>query len=160
VTGQDLRTLKAHAGEVKSLAFSADGQLTSAAADGTIRVWDARPWTPELRRQREALGLVEYLCQRLPSKEKMIERIGADKGITEEVRKEAVALLDAYWPGHLRRQLADCLAAKKWGPALRYADQLLALDLKEGNLHMTRNRLLALGQRQGVIQNWLVLGPL
>jgi hypothetical protein len=192
-SGKELRTLKGHSGMVLSVAFSPDGsRLASGSYNQTIHVWDARPWTPELRRQREALGLVEYLCQKFPSKEKVAERIRADKGITEEVRHAASTLFDAYWPRHLRHQLADCLFTKKWDAALPYADQLVALFPKEGNLYAARaeiqqgqgrfdlaaadlakaaelgaapaeinrvSRLLALGQRQGVIQDWLVLGP-
>jgi WD40 repeat protein len=191
--GQELRTLKG-TGPVGSVAFSPDGsRLASWSGDQTIRLWDARPWTPELRRQREAVGLVDHLCQKFPStKEKVAERIRADKGITEEVRHEALALLDNYWPGHLRHQLADNLFTKKWNAALPYADQLLVLFPKEESLYAARaeirqglgrlaeaaadltravklgatpaeikrvSRLLALGQRQGVIQDWLVLGP-
>jgi hypothetical protein len=194
VSGKELRTLKGHAHEVWGLAFSPDGtRLASGSDDKTIHIFDARPWTPELHRQREALGLVEYLCHRFPStKEKVAERIRANKGITEDVRHEALALLDAYWPGHLRHHLADSLLNKKWDAASLYADQLLALFPKDGNLYAARaevqqgqgrwaeaadnltraaelraapaefnsaSRLLALAQRQGVIQDWLVLRP-
>jgi hypothetical protein len=76
--------------------WNSGGHLLGAAAeamrqpaDHTIKVWDARPWTPELRRQREALGLVELLCQKSPSKEKVAERIRAHKSFTEDVRQEA-----------------------------------------------------------------------
>jgi WD40 repeat protein/serine/threonine protein kinase len=103
-SGQELCTLKGHTRAVRSVAFSADGsRLASGSDDRTIQVWDARPWTPELRRQREALGLVEYLCQKLPAKEKVTERIRADKGITEVVRQEALKLLETYWPRHARQ---------------------------------------------------------
>jgi dipeptidyl aminopeptidase/acylaminoacyl peptidase len=192
-SGRELRTLKGHTGEVCSVAFSPDGsRLASGSFDHAIHVFDARPWTPELRRQSEALGLVEYLCQKSPSQEKVAERIRDDRGITEEVRHAALTLLDAYWPRRLRHQLEDSLFAKKWNAALPYTDQLLALFPKDGNLYAARaeiqlgqgrfaeatadltraaelgaapaeikrlSRLLALGQRQGVIQDWLVLGP-
>jgi WD40 repeat protein/serine/threonine protein kinase len=104
-SGRELRTLKGHAKWICSVAFSPDGsQLASGSADQTIYVFDARPWSPELRRQREALGLVEYHCRKSSSKEKVAERIRADKGITEEVRHEALALLEVYWPRHVQAE--------------------------------------------------------
>jgi WD40 repeat protein len=97
--GQELRTLKAHTGAVLSVAFSPDGnRLASCSTDQTIQVFDARPLTPELRRQREALGLVEFHCQKSASKDKVAERIRADKGISEEVRRESLTLLEVYTP--------------------------------------------------------------
>jgi len=40
--------LKGHTGRVWSVAFSADGKrLASASEDGAVKVWDARPLTPE-----------------------------------------------------------------------------------------------------------------
>jgi WD40 repeat protein/serine/threonine protein kinase len=107
-SGQELRTLKGHTGWVSSVAFSPDGsRLASGSDDQTAHVFDARPWTPELRRQREALGLLEYLCEKLPSnKEKVAERIRADKGITEDVRREALDLLEVYWPRRVRAEQA------------------------------------------------------
>jgi WD40 repeat protein len=107
-SGQELRTLKGHTSHVRCVAFSPDGsRLASGSDDQTAHIFDARPWTSELRRQREALGLVEYLCQqRFPSKENVAERIRADKGITVEVRDAALALLDVYWPRHVRAKEA------------------------------------------------------
>jgi WD40 repeat protein/serine/threonine protein kinase len=136
-SGRELRKLKGD--QLRWAAFSPDdSQLAAWGNDQTIHIWDVRPWTPELRWQREAIGLVEYLCRKLSSKEKVAERIRADKGITEEVRHEALALLEIHWPRHLRRQLADRLVIKKWDAGLLIADQLLALFPKEGNLYAVR----------------------
>jgi WD40 repeat protein/tRNA A-37 threonylcarbamoyl transferase component Bud32 len=103
-SGQELRTLREPGSVVWCVAFHPDGRrLASARAlDGIIHIWDARPWTPELRRQREALGLLEYWCPKSTTKEKVIERIRADKGITEEVRQEALSLMEDYWSRHIR----------------------------------------------------------
>jgi len=43
-TGEELSTLRGHAGSVRGVSFSHDGkQLISASADGTLRLWDDRP---------------------------------------------------------------------------------------------------------------------
>src|SRR5262249_62382983 len=82
-SGRELRTLKGHADSLTSVAFSPDGwQLASGSWDGKIKIWDARPLPPGV--EREALGLLEYWCPKSPSKEKVGERLRADKGITEE----------------------------------------------------------------------------
>jgi WD40 repeat protein len=100
-SAQELRTLKGLGGW--GVAFSRDGsRLAAASHDGTIQLWDARPWTPELRQQREALGLLEYWCPKSTTKEQVVERIRADKGITEEVRQEALSMLEEYWPRHIQ----------------------------------------------------------
>ncbi len=39
-TGQELRSLKGHDSTVEGVAFSKLGQLASASADGTVRIWD------------------------------------------------------------------------------------------------------------------------
>jgi WD40 repeat protein/serine/threonine protein kinase len=42
-TGKEIRTLKGHAGVVKSAAYSPDGKrLASASGDGTVKVWDTQ----------------------------------------------------------------------------------------------------------------------
>jgi WD40 repeat protein len=103
-SGQELRSFRETGSVVWDVAFSPDGWRLAAvrAVDNVIHFWDARPRTPELRRQREALGLLEYWCPKSTSKEQVAERIRANKGITEEVRQEALSLLEDYWPRHTR----------------------------------------------------------
>jgi serine/threonine protein kinase len=124
-SGQELRTLKGHTHMIWSVAFSSDGsRLASGSWDTTIKLWDARPLTSELGRQREALGLLEYLCPKSPSKEKVIERLGAHKGITPEVRNEALALLGDYWPRHIRAEASAFVTSL-------FAKELLRAEVRE-----------------------------
>jgi len=47
-TGQESLTLKGRTSVVRSVSFSPDGKrLASASDDQTVKVWDARPLTPE-----------------------------------------------------------------------------------------------------------------
>jgi len=103
IRGQELQTLKGHDNWVYAVTFHPDGmRLASAGAGGKLLVWDARPADPELSRQREALGLLESLDSRYRSKHKVVEGIRSDKGITDEVRQEALSLLEAYWQRHAK----------------------------------------------------------
>ena len=124
-SGQELRTLKEQTGGVLSVAFSPDGHrlVASGNDDGTLTIWDAQPLTPELLRHREAHGLVEYLCQKSPSKEKVVKRIRADRGITEEVRQDALSLLDRFWARLIRAE-ADAFLHPLFAKGLLHAEVL------------------------------------
>jgi WD40 repeat protein len=145
---QDFRTLKGHAAQVLCVAFSPNGsQLVSESFDGVIQVWDARPLTPELRRQREALGLLEYLCPKSSSKEKVSERLAANKGITQEVRKEALARLDDYWTRYLRAEVSP-LVARLFAQGLLRAEVLEKIKADSGFSDAIRQQALTLAKKE------------
>jgi hypothetical protein len=119
VSGQETLTLKGHAHEnVTAVAFSPDGQrLASGGYDHTVRVWDARPWTPQLRIEQRARSLISSLYADLcPKSElieqnrlirtlytdmwlkaKMIQQINQDVTLEPEVRQEALEMLQRCW---------------------------------------------------------------
>jgi WD40 repeat protein len=95
--GEELLTLKGHPGSVTSLAFSPDGyRLVSACDQGVVRVWDARLPTAEVRAEREALGLVEFLVNQKLPREAVLKRIRADQTISEAVRAKALAMAPLF----------------------------------------------------------------
>ena len=54
------------------------------------KVWDARPWTPELRAEQEALSLVRFYSTPPISKDELLARIRADATVSEPVRERAL----------------------------------------------------------------------
>jgi hypothetical protein len=79
------------------VAFSPDGlTLASTSWDYALKVWDARPLTPELQVLREARGLVELLfAKSLPTAE-VLDHIRRDRTISEPVRQRALELAEPY----------------------------------------------------------------
>jgi len=98
MNGQEMLTLSGHAGSVTSVSFCADGtRLASASFDGTVKLWDARPWTPELRAQSQARGLLTVKRDRVKSLEELQATIRSDKSISDMVRQQALDWAELFW---------------------------------------------------------------
>jgi hypothetical protein len=95
--GQELRTLSGHTEAVWNVAFSPDGtRLASVSDDWTVVIWDARPLTPLVQVEVEAVGRLTYLSRKpLPSAE-VRAAIQRDKLISAAVRQKALELADRF----------------------------------------------------------------
>jgi WD40 repeat protein/serine/threonine protein kinase len=96
-TGDEVLTLPSHAGRVVSVAFSADGKrLAAATLDGFIEIWDARPWSPEIALEREAVSLLNHLFAKPLCKAQVIDYLLTSPTLLPPVRDKALALLNLY----------------------------------------------------------------
>jgi WD40 repeat protein len=94
-TGQEVFNLMP--GTVLGAAFSPDGsRLATVLRDHTIKIWEAHKPTREQLLQREAVGLVQSLFDRLVLKAQVVEVLRRDDGLPEELRREALARVEHY----------------------------------------------------------------
>src|SRR5262249_18529917 len=97
-TGQELRSLLGLNNSVTQIAFTPDGHRLVAAAPGSARVfiWDGRPSAAEVRDERSAVGLLDFLFSRPLAGNDVRAMIRAHPAITDAVRQKALALADRY----------------------------------------------------------------
>ncbi len=129
-TGKELIALRGHAGDVRSLAFSPDGaRLVSGGSGGVVKVWDARPLTEDLRTERQAIGLLQFLFGKPLLKEEVIAAVRRSQTISESVRQKALVLVERNWdePHRLNRASWEIVRVpgatpEKYREALRWAE--------------------------------------
>jgi tetratricopeptide (TPR) repeat protein len=68
----------------------------SAALDGTIRLWDARPLTPDLSAELEAVALLDSLFARPLPRSAVKSIVGDRLNIAVDVRQRALELADLH----------------------------------------------------------------
>lgn len=96
-TGEPLIVLRGHTDEVLDVTFSDHGNwLASASLDGTIRLYDARPLTPESSIEREALGALEFTFGKPLSKDDSIAYLKECPTLRAEAREMALGWIDRY----------------------------------------------------------------
>src|SRR5262249_60711433 len=89
-----LLTLHFHTDASPHVTFSPDGgQLFLATGGRAIQVFDARPLTPEILAEREALGQLEFLYARPLRQADVIEHLNNSPTITPAARQRALALV-------------------------------------------------------------------
>jgi WD40 repeat protein len=99
-TGRELLTLKG-SNPISSVAFSPSGRRIAAgflrgSNANTVKVYDARQWTTELRVEQRASAFILAAYEDLLTKDAVIEKLNNDKTISQNVQKKAQQLIKRY----------------------------------------------------------------
>jgi tetratricopeptide (TPR) repeat protein len=141
--GQLIRTLRGHAYGVWDVAFGPDGRwLVSADLSGQVKLWDGRPLTDDLRAEREARALLDWLYAVPSSPPDVPARLRADRTIGPAVRQKALALAPLYAEARVGRdayRLVEDLAKRP----LPREEILEKLRLQKGGDAAVRQKALA-----------------
>ena len=130
---------------VWSVAFSADGRTLVSGGGDKIQTWVAAPLNPERRSHREALNLVRFAIERSSGSADLRDRIRRDGTIAEDVRNQALELVDGHWEAHVHDQ-AESLIVPLFGAGLLRDEVEKALRTKAGLDSEVRARALELSQ--------------
>jgi hypothetical protein len=144
--GQPLRTLRGHASRIVSLTFSPDGHwLVSASADGEVNLWDGRPPSDDLRAEREARVLLEWLYAGPGMPKDVPARLQAHPAIGEPVRLKALAMAPLYAAAQADREAYRLVDGLGQRPLLR-EEILQELRRQRGGDEAVRQKALAFAE--------------
>jgi WD40 repeat protein/serine/threonine protein kinase len=141
-TGQEALTLKERGlGAAAVVCFSPDGQrLAGLYLNHTVKVWDARPLSPEVQTECAARGLVRFLHSRPLPNAGILAALRADQTISEPVRKEALIMAERLPDDPLRYNTASWAIVSRPGAspeqtlrALEWAETACRLQPENGN---------------------------
>src|SRR5262249_38237095 len=92
-----LLTLRFRTRDSPAVVFSTDGtQLVLSTGVGTVKLFDARPLTPEAPVEREALGVLEFLSTNPLCAADAVEHLRSSPTITPAARQMALDLVERY----------------------------------------------------------------
>jgi WD40 repeat protein len=95
-SGQELRTLKGLT-RINSVAFSPDGMwLAAGGGDGTVKLCDARPLTPTVKAEVEAVALLNILFAKPLPKREVRAAIQKQPILSAAARQKALDLAERY----------------------------------------------------------------
>jgi hypothetical protein len=95
-SGQEILTLRGGRA-FWTVAISRDSQrLATASPDGTVKIWDARPLTPDAAEEREALGRLAFLFARPLPRADVVAELKGCQFLRSQAREIALGLVDRY----------------------------------------------------------------
>jgi hypothetical protein len=92
-TGREALLLPGRNRGARDVIFSRDGTRL-ATGDADVKLWDARPWTPEAAIEREALGLLDSLFAMPLCKADVLDYLRHAPTIRPRARQLALSLMD------------------------------------------------------------------